>query len=272
MGVLVGLLFWSAVLQGGLLWNLLVVLVIVLGFRELDRLLRLQQCQPSTSAFYLAVVPLTLNAVTGQDYAFMFWLTVASWYTFFLALFKRPRVSMPNIGATLFAILYVGYFPLHFVLLRQLPNGLAYVLLTLMVVAAADIGAYYVGKRFGKHLLAPELSPKKTREGLVGGVLAGLAVGQLGGASFGLPLAHTAVLSTLLVVVGVLGDLVESKLKRDSGVKDSGTALASHGGVLDRVDSYLFAGGVAYYYVHWVMMRNGLVRDLMDWWPLAGLG
>jgi phosphatidate cytidylyltransferase len=125
--------------------------------------------------------------------------------------------------------------------------------------------AYYAGKAFGRHLLYPAISPKKTREGAIAGLLAGVFMGLLLSALWGFPWIHAVILSVLLVIVGQLGDLTESMMKRDVGMKDSGMLLASHGGFLDRADSYIFSGAVCYYYIYWVVLRQGLAPDVIQW-------
>ncbi len=123
-------------------------------------------------------------------------------------------------------------------------QGHVWLLLALMIVWATDTGAYFTGRRFGKRKLAPVISPNKTLEGLAGGVLAGVLVALLmaplaGATTAQLPLV--AVLALVTVLFSVLGDLVESLLKRQAHAKDSGTLIPGHGGILDRVDSVLAA-------------------------------
>ncbi|MBY0406029.1 MAG: phosphatidate cytidylyltransferase, partial [Cyanobacteria bacterium] len=193
--------------------------------------------------------------------------------SFFRLLFRKPRATISDIGATLLSIFYIGYLPMHFILLRNIGSagvsnpleqpGLGYLFLTLLILCASDIAAYYAGKRYGKHLLYPEISPKKTREGALWGILGGLLVGLIFSLNIGFPIEHTLVLAPLLVVVGQLGDLSESLLKRDAGMKDSGVLLKGHGGVLDRIDSYIFSGAISYYYIHWVVLHQGLAQDFM---------
>ncbi|TWI04916.1 phosphatidate cytidylyltransferase [Luteimonas cucumeris] len=124
------------------------------------------------------------------------------------------------------------------------PNGHRWLLVALVIVWVADSGAYFVGRRFGKHKLSPRISPNKTVEGLLGGLVAGIAVGVLGGMFAGadtgqLPLV--AAVALLTVGASVIGDLYESLLKRHVGVKDSGNVIPGHGGILDRIDGVLAA-------------------------------
>lgn len=124
------------------------------------------------------------------------------------------------------------------------PNGHRWLLVALVIVWAADSGAYFVGRRFGRHKLSPRISPNKTVEGLLGGLAAGLAVGVAGALFAGAQVAQlpaVALIVVLTVGASVIGDLYESLLKRHVGAKDSSNLLPGHGGVLDRVDGVLAA-------------------------------
>ncbi len=131
-------------------------------------------------------------------------------------------------------------------LIRRHEFGLAWIFLMLAVVWAGDSGAYFTGRAFGSTKLYEKISPKKTWEGVVGG-LAGSVGGALLVRHFGLPdtsVSEIVVLALVLGAGGVVGDLVESMIKRSAGVKDSGTIMPGHGGILDRVDSLLFSGAL----------------------------
>jgi len=145
------------------------------------------------------------------------------------------------------AVAYAGGFFGAAGLLRQLPDGRQLIYFLVATTWAADIAAYYVGRAFGRRPLAPKVSPKKTVEGSVGGFL-GAAVIAAGGSGWLWPIAPVPalVLGAVLAGVGMVGDLSESALKRGAGVKDSGTLIPGHGGVLDRLDSLAFAAPVLY--------------------------
>jgi phosphatidate cytidylyltransferase len=142
----------------------------------------------------------------------------------------------------------LGYLPR----MRAIPgeDGADLLLLVLVCVICTDVAAYYVGSNFGKHRMAPRLSPKKSWEGAAGGLLASVGVAVLANFWFfqRLPLGHAIAIGLILGVVAILGDLSESLVKRAAGVKDSSSLIPGHGGLLDRVDSLLFAGPVLYYY------------------------
>ena len=284
-GVLVVLVMFSTLSLGGWVWATMVGLAMAQCFEELRHMLQAKQLTPSRMAFYGVVVPLVVLATLGKIP--WLWPVVVLGFScsFIQWLFHRPRLSVGDLAASLLSIIYVGFIPVHTVLLRQLEphavafsvnaplaaafawagqplTGLFYTLFSIGVIACSDIGAYYVGKRFGKHLLLPDISPKKTQEGAMGGLVCGLLFGASLSLISGFPLHYGFILSTLLVIVGALGDLIESKLKREVGVKDSGGLLAGHGGLLDRVDSYMFSLAVAYYYIHWVVNQEGIAKEL----------
>lgn len=154
----------------------------------------------------------------------------------------------------LFGLLYVG-FPLGTVVsTRSLPAGEFLVLFLAVVTWASDTGAYYAGTLWGKHLLIPSVSPKKTVEGLLGGLVLAVGAALLARWWFAsqLSLWDSLILGVLLTGAGLLGDLFESVIKRRTGVKDSGGILPGHGGMLDRLDSLLFTAPTFYYYVAYV--------------------
>ena len=267
IGLGIGAVAFSCLTLGGLAWTLLVLLFLPFGFKELQNLMK---SKAARLPFYLTSVSLVLSAYVHRENLFLSIMTAGVVLSFFWQLFrKHPQGSsvMGSVGATLMAIVYIAYLPVHSILLREMGSplsnpfmeeGFQYLFMMLAVVAFSDIGAYYFGKWFGRNPLIPELSPKKTQEGALGGLFVGVTVGSLFALWTPLPLTHAFILSTTLVASGMLGDLVESQMKREAGVKDSGDLLKSHGGILDRVDSYIFSCAVAYYYIHWFVKHDGL--------------
>ena len=165
-----------------------------------------------------------------------------------LAGHRSPALAVRRAAATAGGILYLGLLPGFYVALRYEPDGVALIALAFAAVSSGDIAAYYGGSTFGKHALAPHLSPKKTIEGTVCGLVAS-GIGAAIVAHFwiadatwlnGLPVG------LLLGAVGQAGDLFESSLKRAAGAKDSSKLLPGHGGILDRLDGLLFGGVVLY--------------------------
>jgi phosphatidate cytidylyltransferase len=169
---------------------------------------------------------------------------------FFLLRFRDLSTVVQHLTLLLFGLLYLPLLLGHLALLRGLPFGREWIFLVLLIVMAGDTAAYFTGVTLGRRKLYPAISPNKSIEGAIGG-LAGSLVGALV-AKFGffpaLTLPDCLILGIFLGVLGQLGDLFESMLKRSFGVKDSGTIIPGHGGMLDRLDSLLFAIPPAYYY------------------------
>jgi len=154
-----------------------------------------------------------------------------------------------DISTTIFGILYVSWFFSFLIKIRYLPQGLGFLAALLLITKLGDIGAYLIGSRWGKHLLIPRISPNKTVEGAMGGLVFNV-LGAFASKSF-LPFSYTELflLAICFGVLGQLGDLSESLLKRDCQVKDSGNIFPGMGGVLDEIDSLLFTAPVFYFYL-----------------------
>jgi phosphatidate cytidylyltransferase len=170
----------------------------------------------------------------------------AALLVFFVSSARQNAVA--GFAVTLLGVGWVGGGLAHLLLLRDVPgDGRLLIYTTLLTVFADDTAAFFVGRAIGRHRLAPAISPGKSWEGFVAGTLAGVAV-----AFFALyeqdvvTTGESLVLGLAIALAATLGDLFESAVKRDLGVKDSGRLLAGHGGVLDRVDSLLWAGPAAY--------------------------
>lgn len=166
--------------------------------------------------------------------------------------FRFGERSVLDAYISIGGVFYVGWLWSHLILLRSMESGILWVGMAFFCTWAADTGAYFAGRAFGKHKMAPKVSPSKSWEGLIGGSLLAAVVGALW-AAYGLgvhPLMGAG-LGLLIALVAAVGDLSESSLKRYCGVKDSGTLLPGHGGVLDRFDSSLFVLPVVYYVASW---------------------
>jgi phosphatidate cytidylyltransferase len=158
-----------------------------------------------------------------------------------------------SVGSTILGVLYIALLGSHLVALRMWYNqAIAADMLSFffLVLMGADAGAYYVGRAFGKRKLAPSISPGKTWEGVIGGVAAAIVMTVLAHYWFfrELPLKFAIPLAVVMTVVGILGDLAESALKRSAGAKDAASILPGHGGLLDRLDSLLFNAPLIYYF------------------------
>lgn len=210
------------------------------------------------TGWLLSLAPLVVGI--QKELLILFTVTLVILALFMYALFaKEPlQEAMTALAVTVFGVMYVGWLFMHLTLLYGLPYGKSFIFYVLILVWVGDSGAYYAGKSFGKHPLSPIISPKKTIEGAIGGLaatlFASLAITLIGVINTKLVLLpqmgwrHSVILGVLLAVVSQIGDLCESLLKRSVNVKDSGTLLPGHGGILDRVDGLIFAAPVLYYY------------------------
>jgi len=166
-------------------------------------------------------------------------------------------------STTVFGAVYVGFTLSHLVLIHALDSGAELVLVILFGVWAMDVFAYLVGSAIGKHRLAPHISPNKSWEGFIAGSIGTIAVWIAGWYIIrpaGLPLWWFVVTGVVAGVAALLGDLAESRLKREVGAKDSGTLLPGHGGFLDRFDSLIMVSVVAYYMLLFGIMFLGTVK------------
>ncbi len=241
----------AAVLIGD--WALVALLAVMLGLAsgEFVRLMQQGGYRPAWLVAYVLVATLLLDS-TGVEARLM--ITVVS-----LTLIGSLVWHMGHRTATVTADwalsvamgLYLGWAGRQFVAIRAFDDGAAWLVLVLTGTWLADSGAYFVGSRAGHHKMAPTLSPKKSWEGLAGGIAAGVAGNGLLAAVFGLPPIHGAALGLLGATIGTLGDLSISMMKRQVGVKDSSQLIPGHGGALDRVDSLLFSVVAGYLYLTW---------------------
>lgn len=186
------------------------------------------------AAFVGAVIRFDIDPALA---ATLFWLAAACWVlTFFLVLrFPRPIASAPILacGLVVLAAAWLAVFLVH----RTEPQGPGLILAGLVIVWCADIGAFFVGRSFGRTPLAPQVSPKKTWEGVAGGLVLAAAAGGTAAWLLDLSLAFMLPAAVAMALISVVGDLGISVIKRRAGLKDSGMLLPGHGGVLDRFDS-----------------------------------
>ncbi|MBC8200274.1 MAG: phosphatidate cytidylyltransferase [Desulfobacterales bacterium] len=173
-----------------------------------------------------------------------------------LSYFKTNPSVIELTARQVLGIIYIPLFLSCMVLIRNDADGIAWIFFLLVLVFAGDTGAFYVGRLFGRHKLCPAVSPGKTIEGAIGGLTATLGAGLIFMNYFlkSLPLWPGILFFLSIGVVGQVGDLFESELKRYSGVKDSGSILPGHGGILDRIDALLFAAPVAYFFKEYILL------------------
>ncbi len=245
-------------LRGGIPFMLLVDLIIVLGLREFYLMLEAKGYRPYKHIGIMCGLAVSWYVYRG-GVAVSLLMTFTLLLIMIRELFRRDKThSLNHIAVTVLGVLYVGWLGSHLVMLRELPLvvgvpdsvGVKLVFFVAAVTWVGDTAAYLIGVAFGAHKLLPHVSPKKSVEGAVGGLLGSAGAGLLCSMTFMnfiTPL-EGALLGLAGGLFGQLGDLVESLLKRDVGIKDTADLLPGHGGVLDRFDSLLFAAPVLYYY------------------------
>jgi len=262
----------ALIFLGGWAYTVLIALILGLAAAEFARLFRKGGYQPADFLMIATAAILALGR-GWQGFALdglIIGLFILACMTYHLVAYERGRDQ----AATDFAIslaggMYLGFIGAYLVSLRQLPEGLWWVLLALPAVWLADTGAYFIGRSFGRHKMSKRLSPKKSWEGY----FAGIAFSMLGTALLALlwqylagrwpqilpsatlitPL-NGAILGLIISILTPLGDLGESMIKRQFGEKDSGTLLPGHGGVFDRIDSWLWAGIISYFVIFYFLL------------------
>jgi phosphatidate cytidylyltransferase len=251
---------------GGFAFLAFVDLVIVLGMLEFYGMMRAKGMHPYRGIGVLSGITLSTYIFfrSGQYANFVFTFIVIALMGLELAR-KDNRRAVYHVSTTIFGIIYVAYLSSHFVLLRELPNlvgvpyeqGASFVFLVVAVTWASDTGAYTIGSLLGKHTLLPRVSRNKTWEGAFGGVLFAGVAGWIASVTFAGYLAawEGVVMGVLASLVGLLGDLFESMLKRDAQIKDTSHLIPGHGGVLDRFDSLLFTAPLIYYFLKLVIFQ-----------------
>jgi phosphatidate cytidylyltransferase len=249
----------AVILIGGGLFDLAIAFIFTLAVYEFVQLMKTGKFAPTL--FFAVAFVWALLLDTALPHLELSRPALALLLIAALTWQMRQREGSPtaNWALTVTSGIYLGTAGAHFILVRQLDNGQWWLLLALAGTWLADSGAYFVGRKFGVHKMTPALSPKKSWEGLAGGVVFGvacnalLAVGLSLALSIPLPWWAGAVLGLIGALIGVLGDLSISMIKREVGAKDSGHLIPGHGGVLDRLDSLLFTIIVSYYFIVWIV-------------------
>ena len=227
-------------------WAIMAVILVVIAISAYE-LARALEPLPFQAAFGSGSLPVVLSIPYGASGALSG--AVLSLPCAFVWLAGRPETrTLRTILALLLMTLWVGTPLAHLVLVGELPDGRYIVLIAVVGPWISDAGAYFAGRFFGRHKLFPALSPKKTYEGAIGGLLTTVvAVGYFTHEFLGMSTVEAAILGVTISVFSHAGDLFESALKRLLDLKDLGRFLPGHGGILDRIDSLLFAAPAVYY-------------------------
>lgn len=277
-GFIVGFIALYAVLAGGLPLFIIFTGIILLVGQEYSNIIKAKGLIPQQTLILISSFLLMLFASLLKYQYILPTITICTIIAFVYVVLKNQKPYIANISTTILGITYCGWLACHVFLLRNLgvenfyltetgsPLGLDCTLLLLFTVVATDVGGWYFGSRFGKNPLCPEISPKKTKEGAIYGTIFAIAIATFVGLFLKMPLYHSIIAGLIMAISAQFGDLAESLLKRDSGVKDSSQALPGHGGFLDRLDGYLFAAPMAYYYFKiFVLNTQYNIEPILSW-------
>lgn len=261
----------AIVVLGGWYFTLAFGVIVFLGQREIFQLVHAKGILPAAKTTLVVSQLLLMVAHVSPPLAHAV-LPLGGTFICFYLLFQPKFATIADVAASILGLFYGGYLPSYWIRLRDLdavstiplggfwpawpldipalPTGFTATLLAFACIWAADIGAYVVGRSLGRTPLS-NISPKKTIEGAVFGMVACTVVGMVGAAVLSWPLWEVSggALGALIGISSLLGDLTESLMKRDAGVKDSGQLIPGHGGILDRTDSYVFTAPIVYYFV-----------------------
>jgi phosphatidate cytidylyltransferase len=248
----------AAVILGGYFLFGLAIILTIIGLHEYYTIIR--PYRPNLLVGYLSGLGTVVGAYFIGTEGLLIGLASLVVLTFFWSLFGELGAHLVGrMAMTAFGVLWIPMGFSYFMLVRGLGHGMALTILIMGCTIMADTLAFFVGKAIGRHKMAPHISPGKTVEGAIGG-LVGAVIAALVVRIYSpwLPTREAVILGLIIGVVGQWGDLFESSFKRDFRVKDSGRILPGHGGILDRFDAMLFAGFVAYWFA--VLLLGDVVR------------
>ena len=270
-GLLIGIFGLVVVSYGGWYFTIAIAILTYLALLEFFRMAESTGIKPATKttlfscliiiiSTYLETIGL-LESEISKSILPICSVGICTW------LLLQPKSgTISDIAASIFGLFYLGFLPSYWIKLRELEstviyssdgfsslekltnsNGLYLTLTSCFLIVASDIGSYFIGKKFGKKSLSP-ISPSKTIEGLIGGITCSILLGIFFAflLDWGNPFLIGILYGILVSLMALVGDLIESMMKRDARIKDSGTFLPGHGGILDRIDSYIFTPSVIY--------------------------
>ena len=271
-GLLIGIFGLIVVLLGGWVFTLATAILTYLALLEFFRMAEFKGIKPATKTtlFSCIVIIITtylesIGLLEGEISSSILPICSVVICTWLLLQPKSGTIS--DIAASIFGLFYLGFLPSYWIKLRGIDSviissnqgfisfdnlsnttGLHLTLTSCFLIVASDIGSYFIGKSFGKRSLSP-ISPSKTIEGLIGGMFCSISLAVLFAflLNWENPFITGISYGILISLMALVGDLIESMMKRDAKIKDSGTFLPGHGGILDRIDSYIFTPSVLYY-------------------------
>jgi len=252
----------AAIYLGGWVFAGTVALILLLASLEIVKLFRAGGFNPALVIVLISTLLLVISRQIDEftSSPWILSLILLTSMAYHLIQYERGKdQSLADFALTFTSSLYIGWLGAYLISLRNSQDGMWWMLLVLPAIWIADGGAYIIGKRFGKHHITPRLSPKKTWEGYIGGIIVGtlgvtllaLLYQYVGAMNTSVTTLSAAIIGFVVSVLGIFGDLGESMIKRQVGIKDSGNILPGHGGVFDRIDSWLWAAVIGYYLISW---------------------
>ena len=265
-GFVMGTITMGCIMLGSYYLLIFLMFIIFVGSREYVKILEHKGFYPSFKIILASGLIIALIMFLHSVEYIALALTVCSFAAFMWVLFRGRQPYIANVATTMLGFVYCGYFPLHLLLLRDLScpqfhDGLGFVVMMFTAILMTDIGCYYAGSKFGKHKLAPVISPNKTIEGSIGGIISAIIGAMIIGYFIeGVQWYISFFAGLSCTVFAQIGDLCESLIKRDAGVKDSGNSLPGHGGFLDRTDSFILTIPVMDYFCKYFVFSNDIVN------------
>ena len=252
-GFIMGTIVMLCIMWGDIALLCMLAVMLIAGSREYVKMLNHKGFYPSLKVIYFTEVILATVVYFKRFDLVAITLTICAMASFMWVLFRGRQPYIANVATTLLGMVYCGWFPLHLIFLRDLScprydSGLGFVVLMFTSILLTDVGCYYIGTKFGKRKLAPVISPNKTIEGSMGGIFFAILGALVIGYFIDLQWYLSIFAGLICTVFAQIGDLCESLIKRDAGVKDSGTSLPGHGGFLDRTDSFILTIPIMYYF------------------------
>ncbi len=252
-GFIMGTIVMLCIIWGYVALLCMLAVMLIFGSKEYVKMLNHKGFYPSLKVIYFTEAILATVVYFKRFDLVAITLTICAMCSFMWVLFRGRQPYIANVATTLLGMVYCGWFPLHLIFLRDLScdkfdSGLGFVVLMFTSILLTDVGCYYIGTKFGKNKLAPVISPNKTIEGSIGGAFFAVIGAMVIGLYLGVQWYIALFAGIICTVFAQIGDLSESLIKRDAGVKDSGTSLPGHGGFLDRTDSFILTIPIMYYF------------------------
>ena len=252
-GFIMGTIVMLCIIWGDIALLCMLAVMLFAGSKEYVKMLNHKGFYPSLKVIYFTEAILATVVYFKRFDLVAITLTICAMASFMWVLFRGRQPYIANVATTLLGMVYCGWFPLHLIFLRDLScakydSGLGFVVLMFTSILLTDVGCYYIGTKFGKHKLAPVISPNKTIEGSMGGIFFAILGALVIGYFIDLQWYLSIFAGIICTIFAQIGDLCESLIKRDAGVKDSGTSLPGHGGFLDRTDSFILTIPIMYYF------------------------